>query len=100
MKVKFMSLAEDMEYLSSVYEDMYEAQLDQLEHAVTEGLWLDRKGELYEMHELSDHHIACIIRFDNKLPADYEPLVALVKKEKALRDSKRKNKFFGEEMIL
>lgn len=68
--------------------------------AIEEGLWLDRKGILYEMSELEDHHIASILRFDDKFPAGYEPLVALVKKEKSRRDAKRKNKFFSESQVL
>jgi len=71
-----------------------------IEQAHKEKLWVDKYGETREIAQLEDSHIVSIVRSEKMFPADYEPLIKLVKKEKALRDSKRKNKFFSESQVL
>lgn len=96
-----MSMGDDSkyDYLWEVQQDDADYLEERLDEAIERGLWMDRTGKLYEMAELEDFHIMCILRMIAKLPEAYTPLVHNVRREKERRDKLRKNKFFSEELI-
>lgn len=71
-----------------------------VESAAEQGLWLDKEGKLYEMEDLTDRHIASILRMAKKMPNHFRPMVQCVRDEHNRRDRRRRNKFFGESMVI